>query len=137
MSEPTPRPLRAGDELTLRFLNWVRDKCLRNTIKLGPNSGLSGIWGSDGTILRVATGEGGGAQLAITDGSISARSGTTPGSGTVFDVSYNGTVLVTATTTKTVGNFSSTTGGIPTGTYVWIEQDPQGAWWITAVDCGN
>ncbi len=131
-----PTKLKPGDELTSGWLNWLLSWVTRNTIEIGVNSGLSMVQTDHGTALRT-TGQPTGAQLAITDGDVSERSGTTPGTGTVFRVAYDGTVLVTDTVDLDVFNFSSTTGGIPDSTYCWIEQDPQGNWWITSVDCGN
>jgi hypothetical protein len=105
---------------------------------------LSNIAG--GPLIGLATS--GSAQIAVTNGTISAcvaNSGSCTGSGkwvagtgTVNPVSYNGTCLVTNTSASiSVLNFSTTTGGISTGTLVWIQQDPSGNWVITAVDCGN
>ncbi len=129
-----PKALKPGDELTTKWLNWLLIWVKRNTIELGVNSGLSMVQTENATVLRLAS-QKSGAQLAITDGTITARSGTTPGEGTVFRVSYDGTDLVTDAETLDVLNFSSTTAGIPTGIYCWIEQDPQSNWWITSVDC--
>jgi hypothetical protein len=133
-----PRPLRPGSELTTGWLNWLLACVKRNSINVGVNSGLAMVQTENGTILRVAK-DSGGQQLAITDGTITARVGTTPGTGNVFTVSYDGTNLITDPnfTDLAVFNFSSTTGGIPTTTYVWITQDPQQNWWVTSVDCGN
>jgi hypothetical protein len=82
-----------------------------------------------------------GAQLAITTSAgLTARVGTTAGHGTVNPVTSNGSTFALTTdtsTTITVLNFSSTTDGIAGNTYVWIQQDPSGNWFATAVDCGN
>ena len=101
---------------------------------------LSNIAG--GPLIGLATS--GSAQIAVTSGTISAcvaNSGSctgsniwVPGTGSVNPVSYNGTCLVTNTSASiSVLNFSTTTGGISTGTLVWIQQDPSGNWVITAL----
>jgi len=78
----------------------------------------------------------GGQLPAKPDGTISARSGTTAGSGTVFlvDDSTPGTLTVTATT-QAVYNYSATAGGIATGKYCWIAQSPNGSWYVISVEC--
>jgi hypothetical protein len=128
---------RPGDELTWSWLNNLLKMCRTNTIILGPNCGLAMIKSEGtGTALRV-TNKGSGRQLAVTDGTISARVTTTAGSGNVFLVTNDGTTLTVGTVDTPVLNFGSTTGGIADGTYVWIEQGPDNNWWITSVDCGN
>ena len=138
-----PPPLRKGDELTLKWLNGIRQLAVEGQVDVGSCSGISASQGPNGIALGVSVASESGT-LAYTDGTITARSGTTPGTGTVYLVVYDGTVLQiqngtggNPTVTQAVLNFSSTTGGIPTGTYVWIEPDPGSNWFITAVDCGN
>ncbi len=74
--------------------------------------------------------------IGVTDGTISARSGGTPGSGNVTIYTWNGTTLASLGIDKPVFNISSTTGGIPTGTVVVILRICASYWVITA-DCGN
>ena len=138
MKFPPPKLLRPGDELTTGWLNWVLRLAKRNTIELGANSGLSMVQNENGTSLRVASTSKQGT-VGITSSTISARSGLTPGSGTVDRYSYDEDSgdLVDDEQSEDVLNFSSTTDGIASGTYVWIEQDGLGFWWITAVDCGD
>jgi len=92
-------------------------------------------WDDDG-VPWFLLGSGGGQLLAKTDGTISARSGTTAGSGTVFlvDDSTPGTLTVTATT-QGVYNYSATAGGIPDAKYCWIAQSPNGSWYVVSVEC--
>jgi hypothetical protein len=127
---------RPGTELTWAWLNELLKLTRTNRINLGANSGLTMVQASGvGTFLRATPQIS--AQLAITNGTITARVGTTAGDGNVFFVTVDGTTLSADTVDNPVLNFSSTTGGIPTSTYVWVEQDSGGNWWITAVDCGN
>lgn len=95
----------------------------------------------------------GGRQLAVTASIITAAvedagsctdSGTllktTPGTGTVYPMAYNGTCLVADSSKGTISvlSFSTTTGGIPEGTSVWITMnDNDGQWYATSVNCGN
>jgi hypothetical protein len=73
---------------------------------------------------------------ATTTGTITARSGTTYGSGPVtVNVNIDGTETPTALS-LTVYSVSSTSGGIPSGTRVQIEEFTDGYYYITAVDCG-
>ncbi len=130
------KEIRIGDELTMAWLNALRDTVLQNQITLGANCGLAMTQSPAGTALRVSSGSNS-KQLAVTDGAITARSGTTAGTGTVFLTTFDGTDITTTAETLDVFNFSSTTGGIATGTYVWVQQDDGGNYWITAVDCGN
>jgi hypothetical protein len=133
-----PRKGQPGDELNWAWLNKIRAWCRRNEIYLGMNSGLSMLKLDCGTFLRVSDSTGNG-QLAVVDSSgITARVSTVAGSGNVYPVAINGTNLTTDMSMEIpVVNFSSTSGGIPMATYVWISQDPGGTWVITAIDCGN
>lgn len=136
MRLPALKRLKKGDELTSSWLNRLLALVKMNTVELGMNSGLSMVQTPNATILRLSsTGTSG--RLAITDGTITARVTTTPGTGTVNPVVFDGTTLTTLAEDITVYNFSSTTGGIVDSVYVWIEQDLSSWWWITAVDCGN
>ncbi len=145
MSLFTPKVLKKGDVLTAQWLNHIRRLVLRNTITLGPNSGLTMNESDSGKILRTAGSGATGQQLAYTNGTITARSGTTPGAGTVYLVKYDGSVFQimngggsNPTLTQAVLSYSSTTGGIATGQYVWIAQNPSDLkWYVISVDCGN
>lgn len=140
-----PQKLHPGDELTTTWLNKLVMWCKRNTLNLGVNSGLDMIQNDAGTFLRLS-GRPGTGRLAITYSTITAATtgggcsvgGFTPGSGTVNWIYFDGTCANPDTTdTPTVYNFSTTSGGIASGTFVWCSQDQSGNWWITAVDCGN
>ncbi len=132
-----PKPLKPGDELVCKWLNEVREAAVSGGIAaLGP--GLKGSPTPTGWAINLANplGQMPGF-LAKTDGAITARSGTTLGGGDVFLTSISGTTITVETDTVDVLNFSSTTGGIPDATYVWVEQDADGNYFITSVDCGN
>lgn len=81
------------------------------------------------------TSPGGRPYIGLTDGTITARSGTTLGSGTVSLYHNSGTTLSDSTTNVTAYNFAE--NSIAGSTYVQVEQlAPNGDWFITAVDCG-
>jgi len=135
-----PKILRAGDELVSSWLNAIRNLVIKAQLRTGDGSGISLTPTDHGVYIALANQVGG--QLAITNGSITARSGTTAGTGSVYLISSSvnsaGTVCTltnTASTPLTVFNFSGTTGGIPTGKYCWIMQDPSGTWFIVSAEC--
>ena len=70
--------------------------------------------------------------LAITTSSITARSGTTPGSGTVSPVTYDGTSMSTGSDSIAVKNFSTTAGS--TGKYCVVAA-LAGANWVISIEC--
>ncbi len=131
-----PPPLIApGDELTCKWLNAVRQAAVEGSIShLGP--GLQGMPTPNGLALSLASTGGNGGFWAKTNGTITARSGTTLGSGSVFLLSVTTTTITVTSNTLGVVNYSSTSGGIATATYVFVQDDGFGNWSITAVDCG-
>lgn len=133
-----PERLKPGDELTTGWLNKLLSLARSCRINLGVNSGLAMVRNEHGTFLRV-TARGSSGQLAITTGTITARSGTTAGTGSVYPVatsiSGGACTLTTGATSMVVFNFSGTSGGIATGKYCWIDQDPYGTWFIVSVEC--
>lgn len=131
-----PRALKSGDELTSKWLNDVRQAAVEGSIaSLGP--GLEGSPSPNGWLLRIKGIGASGGFWAKTDGTISARSGLTLGSGTVFLLDVSATTITVTTDTLPVVNYSSTTGGIASGVYVFVQDDGFGNQSITAVDCGN
>ena len=80
--------------------------------------------------------------VVASPGPITARVTTTPGTGPVNIQTWNGSDLgdlldeSSNPITVTAYSISSTTGGIPAGTYV-IMVRICGAYWIVTADCGN
>jgi TctA family transporter len=72
----------------------------------------------------------------VATGGITARSGSTPGSGNVTLQTWDGTALASLGITKKAYSISSTTGGIPSGTYCIILRICS-AHWLISLDCGN
>jgi hypothetical protein len=133
-----PKKLRPGDELTSGWLNHLLALARRALVQPGANSGLSVNQNDNGTWLRLSQ-PNVQAQLAYTSSTITARSGTTAGTGTVYlvDVSVvSGTCTLSTTAVQiTVYSFSGTTGGIASGKYCWIEQDVTGNYFLTSSEC--
>ncbi len=135
-----PERLKPGDELVTKWLNDLRDIAVRGQIvSFGP--GLSGLVTDQGTIIGLATRAADNSFLCVTNGTITActafsGSTCTAGSGSVFVCTASGTTITKTTTTLAVMNFSTTTGGIATGTNVWVTLGTVG-YFITAVNCGN
>jgi hypothetical protein len=77
--------------------------------------------------------------IGVANGNITARSGTTVGSGTVRVWRLNGSTLFDNGVDYTVNNASAemtTLGnGIDTGVYVWIMKDRDGIWWVSPLEC--
>ncbi len=131
-----PVRFKKGMELTAKWLDDVRQAAVEGSIcSLGP--GLQGSATPNGWVLGLASTGASSGFWAKTDGTISARSGTTLGTGSVFLLSVSGTTITVTGNSVNVVNYSSTTGGIPTATYVFVQNDGFGNLSITAVDCGN
>jgi len=139
--KPLPK-FRKGDVLKAADLNTVIAELERQRLTTGQNSGIALQETERGTVIRVASK--GDRYLAIANGDITERDGATPGVGIVTLQACKRTSAgpPPAYTIYSLGrdfdvvNYSSTTGGIEDGAYVWIEQDINGLWFITSVDCG-
>ncbi len=131
-----PRKFKKGMELTAKWLAEVRDAAVEGSIcHLG--SGLKGSPTPNGWSIGLANvGRGKPVFLAKTDGVITARSGTTLGSGLVFLTSISGTTITVSSDTMTVYNYGSTVGGIATATFVVCAYDENDIPLIISVDCG-
>ena len=79
---------------------------------------------------------GGSVTPAVTDESgITARVGTTPGSGTVTIYEAIGTPLVLTTTGEEVTCYNVVTDTVADDTYILMDQDKFGNWWVVVEDC--
>ncbi len=131
-----PVRIRPGDELTCAWLNAVRNAAIEGSIcDLGP--GLKGSPTPNGWSIGLTRSGAGSGVWTKTNGAVSARSGLTLGTGSVFLLNVSTTTIEVTTITRDVVNYSSTTGGIPDATFVYVEDDGFGNLSITAVDCGN
>lgn len=83
--------------------------------------------------MQVAYVEGVTTSLGKAVGSITALSGTTPGTGTVDFWWINGSGTLEATgQSETVSNVDT---AISSGKYVWVQQDSFGAWFVSPMQC--
>jgi hypothetical protein len=116
---------RKGDRLTAEAMQEIVRRLNR----------LEGIKGSGRLQTRggsVAYVEGVRASLGVASGAITARSGTTLGTGTVtFYYNVGGTATVTGQS-ETVLNPGI---AISSGKYVWVEQDMTGDWYVSPLEC--
>ncbi len=131
---PRPKP---GDAITAKWANDLVDHIERNAPEAGP-----------GLVMRQSTKGGTVISLSATFvtiapgivgmAGITARSGTTPGSGDVgvYTLLASGPTIVATGNTVTVYSISSTSGGVAASTYVMIGLDQAGVWWLLSVDCG-
>lgn len=127
---------RKNEILSAKKLNQLVAYIERITIQPpnpGASTGIEMAQDAGGTRLRVvfpATG----LLAQAGSGGVSARSGTTPGTGQVTIQSYDPTNNITATTT-TVDALNFTTTSIDSGKYCWIAQDENRRWWVIAAEC--
>lgn len=100
---------------------------------------VTALW-QRGTVDPSANGEwwilpvrGGGCPARVTSASITARSGTTVGSGTVTRYYRSTSTLTSLETSVTV--YSDYATAIAQDTYITIMQDALGDWWVVGADC--
>lgn len=129
---------RKGDPFpSAQQLNDLVDAIRRLRIMPGQGTGVLVNETPNGTSIRVRS-SGAAGQLARTSGVVTARSSLTAGTGNVVLCTMDpSSALITVTTqTQKVFNFSATPNtGIPDGKFCWIEQDPQGNWWVVSAEC--
>ncbi len=135
MSHELPK-FRRGDVLKADDLNVIVDAIASSgLIRGGP--GLSVRRSSGGT--QITSVAGAYRAIGVASGNIAARSGTTPGSGTVTVKWYDGSALADAGDSVSVLYGSSKTmtsgHGIDSGQYVWVEEDIYGQLWVSPLEC--
>lgn len=127
------KKVRPGDPITAENWNALVETVQRNDLRTTSGSGLSIQKTSSGTTLQVVS-SGGKGQIGKTSSTISARSSTTAGSGTVTPQSFDGTDLADDGDDVDVFNFSGTS--IDSGKYCWyMEDESSGEYFIIAVEC--
>jgi hypothetical protein len=143
MPKPLPR-FRKGDVLKADDLTSLKEAIERQRIDPGQSSGISVQETPSGTALRAVKVNG--AYLCQANGAITKRSGATLGKGSVtlqgynpglgafgsgalYSLNVNYDVLNASSTAMTSGN------GIDTGMYCWIQQDQDGNWWVSPLEC--
>lgn len=120
---------RSFREILQALIDW----CRRDRILVGPGSGLIENQTAGGRTLRVDVGASIAFAIIKTNGTITARSSTTPGSGSATIQTWNGTSLANGTSI-TVRNISGKSGGISSGLYGFAAYI-LGSWWVIAVEC--
>jgi hypothetical protein len=104
--------------------------------KIKANPPLSIMSTGAGPLLRLA-GAVFGVYVGVSSGTIGPRTGSTPGTGNFTPQTWNGTALANLSTiTLPCLSISSTTGGIPGGTYLVVLKI-YGVYWVITADCGN
>jgi hypothetical protein len=125
---------KPGDVIRAEDLQALADAIRSPAAKFVGGANVHAAQAADGSLSLSVPARG--KYNATTTGTITARSGATYGSGPVtVNVNIAGTETATALS-LTVYNVSSTTGGIPSGTRVQIEEFTDGYYYVTAVDCG-
>jgi hypothetical protein len=127
------RPDQVIEARTLRELAETADAT--SQIQADPPLGI--VAGTGGYLLRYI-GPIFGAYIAVVNsGGISARSGSTPGSGQVTLQTWNGTSLAAMTgpgATWPVKNWNSASGGVASGKYCVILKI-YGVYWVINAEC--
>lgn len=123
---------RSGDLITAEMWNSLVDAINFNRVNFGQGNGFEVQQTPWGQLVRATGAGGGGVTLAKTSSSISARSGTAAGSGTVTPQSFDGSALADDGDDITVYSFSGTS--IDTGKYCAIA-DIDGDPFVISVEC--
>lgn len=131
------RKVKPGDPITAAMWNELIDALNQADINVGQSRGLEIQQGPQGTALRVSDRQD--EFLCVADGNISARSGSTPGTGNVKLVTLDGTTLATSNVSYPVYNPSATTmssgHGIDSGQYCTIKEYPSGRYMVAPLEC--
>ena len=138
MQFPPPEITPAVD-LTCNWLNRLRSWVLGAGV-LGLSPPLVGHQTPNGWVIGLASQQGATGLLCYTDGAITAATAfsggsSTAGTGTVFICTTSAGEITVTTQTLSVLNYSPTTGGIATGTRVWVDQDQDGNYYIVSNAC--
>ncbi len=128
---------KAGDALSAGKLMELRNRILRLRLTTGQNSGIVLTESITGTAIRVQFPSDRYVGI-VASGDITARVGTTPGTGFVDIQIYNPLIneLEPDGTQVEVLNFSAVPPtGIPAGKYCWVQEDTDGNYWVISVEC--
>ncbi len=138
MRQQRPETPKVDQPITAKWARQLQELVVRNSLDVSACTGLDIHQTSGGTVIAVTESSDLSPGIVSAGQDITARVGTTPGTGTVdlYDLDDSG-ILTNSGEVVTVYSISSTTGGVPTGTYVMVSEDGQGNWWLISVDCGN
>lgn len=137
MKQRLPDHVKPGDVITVDHYNALLDAIKRLDLNPGTMTGIEMHQTLNGTALSVKPVQ---RYIAKTTSVITARVGTTPGTGTVKQwildpYSGAGGTLIDTTNEISVFSYSSAAGGIASGKYCYIEQDMSGNWWVISAEC--
>lgn len=127
---PPPDPTQYKGQTLRSFLEAIRDHLTRSRIQPDACVGIT-VNETPGGVQLSATAGGGSIALIHTTGTITARSGVTPGTGQAKLVNWNGTALSDGATI-TLRNLSGTAG--VTGKY-GMAVKLFGVWWLVVLEC--
>lgn len=139
MNELTPNFIE-GDVLGATTVNAIIRALLNAGVIDIRGAGVIVREGSRGQFQIAGTPGQPGIPVVVSSGGISARSGSTPGTGNVEIQVLSpatGDLVDSGIQITGVNSFSSTTGGFPSGVYGFVSYDPEGNPWFTSADCGN
>lgn len=132
-----PRKVKPGDEITAADWNTLLDLVRMSMLLPVGSTGINIKPRTDGTTLEAIRHVD--RYLAVANGNITPRSGSTAGTGSVYLVTVAGTTLSTSSIALDVINPSSTTmtsgHGIDSGQYCWVEEGPSGVWIVSPLEC--
>lgn len=137
MPEYNPPTFRTGDVLRASDLQAIADAARAQRVQGG--AGVEVRRGPGGSV-QITGNLPPGKYIGVASGNITARSGTTPGTGTVTVkyVAASGS-LASVGADIAVKNCSSTTmtsgNGIDSGQYCSIWRDAFGVWWVSPEEC--
>lgn len=126
--------IRPGDEVTAKWAEAIRLAIMQNALIPGSSVGVEVTQTEAGTTISVRTLE---RYVGVVTEDVSARSGATPGKGTVELYAYSTPDDALRDTGQSVPvlNFASFAGGIPAGSYVWIQEDLDNNYWVISAEC--
>lgn len=146
MRPKTPARWAKGETITAARLNEMLDLTMRGDLTTSQGSPLILQQDSRGTLIDLDMTAFG--FLAVANGNIPARSGSAAGVGSVFQVfttpsftsgQISSMALSTGTIPIKVYNPSSTTmtstNGIDSGQYCWVQLDNSGLYLVTPLEC--
>lgn len=129
--------VRPGDPITAQLLNDIANQ--RTAAGIRSTGGISSRQNPDGSIQISGTFTGCFVGIVKTGSTITARSSATLGSGPV-EIQVKSPVTgnyVDSGISVTVDSISSTTGGVPAGTWVVCSYQDDGTPTLQSIDCGN
>jgi hypothetical protein len=127
------RPVKDGDALTIERWNDVIDAVNRSRLLPSQGSNVDLITTPVGTAIRIRSGYAGYVGYSVT--AISARSGTTAGSGSVNPVSLDASTSQLSSDSTSVLVWNVASASIAANKYCWVEPGADGNLYVGPLDC--